>query len=82
MFSGYPLTSGFGLWTSGMQAKNKKLSWCSKKDISIVEPLNWGSGQPAVDGCLALTLSNSSVNESTFALSDCSVAQYFVCEVC
>jgi hypothetical protein len=65
-----------------MQDKNKKLSWCSKKGSANNEPLNWASGQPsAVDGCLALTLSNSSVNESTFAISDCGVVQYFVCEV-
>jgi hypothetical protein len=77
------VTSGFSLWTSGMQEKNKKLTWCSKKIPATEEPLNWASGQPAaIDGCLALTLSNSSVNESFFALSDCSVAQYFVCEVC
>jgi hypothetical protein len=77
------VTTGFILWTSGIQDKNKKLSWCSKKGLVTDEPLNWASGQPsAVDGCLALTLSNSSVNESTFAISDCSVAQYFVCEVC
>jgi hypothetical protein len=64
-----------------MQDKNKKLSWCSKKVPATDEPLNWEKGTPAVDGCLALTLSNSSVNESTFAISDCNVAQYFVCEV-
>jgi hypothetical protein len=65
-----------------MQDKNKKFSWCSKKISATEDPLNWASGQPsAFDGCLTLTLSNSSVNESTFALSDCSVAQYFVCEV-
>jgi hypothetical protein len=64
-----------------MREKNKMSSWCSKKGLATDEPLNWASGQPAVDGCLALTLSNSSVNESTFALSDCSVEQYFVCEV-
>jgi hypothetical protein len=64
-----------------MQDKNKKLSWCSKKVPATDEPLNWASSQPAVDGCLSLTLSNSSVNQSTFALSDCNVAQYFVCEV-
>jgi hypothetical protein len=80
-FSGYPVTSGLSLWTSGIQEKNKKMSWCSKKGSATDDPLNWASGQPAVDGCLALTLSNSSVNESTFALVDCSVAQYFVCEV-
>jgi hypothetical protein len=64
-----------------MQVKNKKMKWCSKKDFSTYDPLNWASGQPAVDGCLSLILSNSSVNESTFSLSDCNVAQYFVCEV-
>jgi hypothetical protein len=65
-----------------MQDKFNKLTWCSKKGSAIDEPLNWVSGQPAVDGCLALTLSNSSVNESTFSLGDCNVEQYFVCEVC
>jgi hypothetical protein len=65
-----------------MQVKNKNMSWCSKTIFATDELLNWANGQPAVDGCLALTLSNSSVNESTFAISDCNVAQYFVCEVC
>jgi hypothetical protein len=74
------VTSGISLWTSGIQDKNKKFSWCSKKFAATDEPLNWASGQPT-DGCLSLTLSNSTVNQSTFALSDCSVAQYFVCEV-
>jgi hypothetical protein len=59
------------------------MSWCSRKVAATDEPLNWASGQPtAVDGCLSLTLSNSTVNESSFALSDCNQAQYFVCEVC
>jgi hypothetical protein len=82
LISGYPVTCGFSLWTSGMQDKNKKLPWCSKKVPATDDPLNWASSQPAVDGCLSLTLSNSSVNQSTFALSDCNVAQYFICEVC
>jgi hypothetical protein len=81
--SGYPVTSGVSLWTSGIQDKFKKTSWCSKKVPATNEPLNWAGGQPpAVDGCLTLTLSNSSANLSTFELSNCNVEHYFVCEVC
>jgi hypothetical protein len=82
-FSGYSVTSGVSLWTSGIQDKYKKTSWCSKKFPATDEPLNWAGGQPpAVDGCLTLTLSNSSANLSTFELSNCNVEHYFVCEVC
>jgi hypothetical protein len=69
-------------WTSGIQDKSKTLSWCSKKAASDAGSMNWASGQSAVDGCLTLTLSNVTVNDSTFALSDCAAANYFVCEVC
>jgi hypothetical protein len=79
--SGYPMTCGFSLWTSGIQDISKTVSWCSKKSAADVNTINWASGQTAADGCLAITLSNSTVNASTISLSDCSIAQYFVCEV-
>jgi hypothetical protein len=80
--AGYPTTSGFNLWTSGIQDKRKVVSWCSKKFAAENGPINWSAGQMPSTGCIALALSNSTVNESTFAVGDCKVAQYFVCEVC
>jgi hypothetical protein len=74
------MTTGINLWTSGMQDKSKVVSWCSKKGASSNDPINWASGQSAADGCMAIKLSNSSVNESTFSLLGCSTSQYFVCE--
>jgi hypothetical protein len=66
-----------------VQAKSK-LVWCSEKKTPVYTgPINWASGQPAsaTDACVGLSLSNSSVTESTFALADCATAKYFVCEV-
>jgi hypothetical protein len=64
-----------------MQDKSKRVSWCLKKGSSSNDPINWASGQLAADGCMAITLSNSSVNASTLTLLDCTTPQYFVCEV-
>jgi hypothetical protein len=75
------VTCGLRFWTSGILDKSKTLSWCSKKGAADAASINWASGQPAGDGCLTLTLSNVTVNDSTFALNDCTTANYFVCEV-
>jgi hypothetical protein len=59
--------------------------WCAEQKAFHHEQVNWKSGQPeseSTDGdCVFVNYSSKSVNESTFALSNCTEKKNFGCEV-
>jgi hypothetical protein len=75
------VTTGFHIWTSGIQDNKKSVSWCTKKGPAENFPMNWATDQMMNGGCISLILSNTSFAESTFTPRDCATVQNFVCEV-
>jgi hypothetical protein len=81
---GYPVISGYDLWTTGSDPENIDIySWCSMKKAVDRTQVNWRDGEPnAANGdCMHFQLSNSSASESKFAIGNCEEQKRFVCEV-